>query len=129
MEWTDAVGAFEQALQRFREVLAEPETTVVRDAAIKRFEFTFELGWKATQRFLRAQGIVSRSPKQCLQEAFAFGLVQDNPLWIRMLEDRNLTVHTLASCRTIRSGFACWKTETSRCIPTTSARLKRSTTA
>jgi nucleotidyltransferase substrate binding protein (TIGR01987 family) len=94
MEWTDAVGAFEQALQRFREVLAEPETTVVRDAAIKRFEFTFELGWKATQRFLRAQGIVSRSPKQCLQEAFAFGLVQDNPLWIRMLEDRNLTVHT-----------------------------------
>jgi len=41
MEWTDAVGAFEQALQRFREVLAEPETTVVRDAAIKRFEFTF----------------------------------------------------------------------------------------
>ena len=42
MEWADAVGAFEQALQRFREVLAEPETTVVRDAAIKRFEFTFE---------------------------------------------------------------------------------------
>lgn len=94
MEWVDAVRAFEQALQRFREVLAEPETTVVRDAAIKRFEFTFELAWKATQRFLRAQGIVTRSPKQCLQEAFAFGLVQDHPLWIRMLDDRNLTVHT-----------------------------------
>ncbi len=94
MEWADAFGAFEQTLQRFREVLAEPETTIVRDAAIKRFEFTFELGWKATQRFLCAQGIVSRSPKQCLQEAFAFGLVLDNPLWIRMLEDRNLTVHT-----------------------------------
>lgn len=94
MEWADAVGAFEQALQRLREVLTEPETTVVRDAAIKRFEFTFELAWKATQRFLRAQGIACRSPKQCLQEAFAFGLVQDNPLWIRMLEDRNLTVHT-----------------------------------
>lgn len=86
--------AFAQALQRFREVLAEPETTVVRDAAIKRVEFTFELAWKATQRFLRAQGILCRSPKECLQEAFAFGLLQDNPLWIRMLEDRNLTVHT-----------------------------------
>lgn len=94
MEWGDAVGAFGRALQRLREALAEPETTVVRDAAIKRFEFTFELAWKATQRFLRAQGTVCRSPKQCLQEAFAFGLVQDNPLWIRMLEDRNLTVHT-----------------------------------
>ncbi len=106
MEWADALGAFERALQRFREVLAETETTVVRDAAIKRFEFTFELGWKATQRFLRAQGIVSRSPNSACRK----------PL-------------PLASCRTTRSGFACWKTETSPCIPTTSARLKRYTTA
>ena len=29
MEWADAVGAFEQALQRLREVLAAPETTAV----------------------------------------------------------------------------------------------------
>ena len=94
MDFADALSAFGRALDRLREVLAEPETTVARDAAIKRFEFTCELAWKATQRFLRAQGIACRSPKHCLQEAFAFGLVGDDPLWIRMLDDRNLTVHT-----------------------------------
>ena len=94
MERADAVQALEHALQRLREALAEPETTLVRDAAIKRFEFTFELAWKATQRLLRDQGILCRSPKECFREAFAFGLVHDDPLWIRMMEDRNLTVHT-----------------------------------
>ena len=94
MEWAHAVQAFEQALQRFREALAERETPLVRDAAIKRFEFTFELAWKAAQRCLREQGILCRSPNECFREAFAFGLIQDNPLWIRMMEDRNLTVHT-----------------------------------
>ena len=94
MDPTEALGAFARALERLQEVLAEHETTVVRDAAIKRFEFTFELAWKATQRFLRAEGITCRSPKQCFQEAFALGLVADDPLWIRMLDDRNLTVHT-----------------------------------
>lgn len=94
MEWRDALEAFSQALQRLKEALAEPETTVVRDAAIKRFEFTFELSWKAIQRFLRVQGITCRSPRESFREAFAFGLVQDNPLWARMIEDRNLTVHT-----------------------------------
>lgn len=94
MESIEAVKAFEQALQRLKEVLAEPETAIIRDAAIKRFEFTFELAWKATQRFFRDQGILCRSPKDCFREAFTFGLIQDNPLWIRMMEDRNLTVHT-----------------------------------
>lgn len=94
MDWRDALEAFGLALQRLKEALAEPETTVVRDAAIKRFEFTFELSWKAVQRFMRAQGITCRSPREAFREAFAFGLVQDDPHWIRMIEDRNLTVHT-----------------------------------
>ena len=94
MEWAHAVQAFEQALQRFREALAERETPLVRDAAIKRLEFTFELAWKAAQRCLREQGILCRSPNECFREAFAFGVIQDNPLWIRMIEDRTLPVHT-----------------------------------
>ncbi len=94
MERKEALLAFEQALARLREVLAEPPSTIARDAAIKRFEFTFELAWKATQRVLRDEGIVCRSPKGCFQEAFSLGLIEDNPLWVTMIEDRNLTVHT-----------------------------------
>ena len=94
MEREEAVKAFEQALRRLHEVLREPESSLVRDAAIKRFEFTFELAWKAVQRLLREQGVLCHSPKGCLREAFTCGLVRDSPLWIRMIEDRNLTVHT-----------------------------------
>lgn len=94
MEWPEAFNALQRALDRLKEVLGEPETDLTRDAAIKRFEFTFELAWKATQRFLREQGILCRSPRDCFREAFSFGLVQDSPLWIRMMEDRNPTVQT-----------------------------------
>ena len=94
METPEAIELYEQALQRLAEALGEPESVLARDAAIKRFEFTFELAWKAAQRLLRDQGILCRSPRECFREAFAFGLIQDNPLWTRMMEDRNLTAHT-----------------------------------
>jgi len=94
MSAKDLLKTFEQALARLEQVMNEPKTSIVRDAAIQRFEFMFELAWKATQRFLRDEGIVWRSPKGCLQEAFSLGVVADSPLWIRMIEDRNLTVHT-----------------------------------
>ncbi|THI85061.1 MAG: hypothetical protein CAF41_012520 [Nitrospira sp. CG24A] len=74
--------------------MVEPEFALVRDAAIKRFEFTYELVWKAVQRVLWDQGVLCHSSKGCLSETFTCGLAQDNPLWIRMIEDRSFTVHT-----------------------------------
>lgn len=83
-----------QSLQRLEEVLQLPYSIVVRDAAVQRFEFTIELAWKSVQRTLRIEQIVCQSPKQCLQQAFTQGWVEDQPQWLEMLEDRNLTVHT-----------------------------------
>lgn len=94
MEFFETLNAYEAALKRLKEVLTEPESALTRDAAIKRFEFTFELLWKSIQRFLRGQGILCNSPKGCLKEAFSSGLIEDDPLWLRMIDDRNLTVHT-----------------------------------
>ena len=94
MAFSEALTAYEKALQRLAEVLEEPESAITRDAAIKRFEFTFELLWKSLQKFFRGQGITCNSPKNCLKEAFSYGLVEDNPMWLRMIDDRNLTVHT-----------------------------------
>ena len=87
-------ASFEKSLQRFEEILKEEKTIANRDSAIKRFEFTVELGWKCLQKFLREQEIICRSPKECLKEAFKFGLIKDDPRWLEMMEDRNLTVHT-----------------------------------
>lgn len=86
-------ASFEKSLKRFEEILKEEKTIANRDSAIKRFEFTVELAWKSIQKFLREQEIICRSPKECLKEAFKFGLIEDDSRWIEILEDRNLTVH------------------------------------
>lgn len=90
----EIIKSFEKSLKRFEEILKKKKTVANRDSAIKRFEFTVELAWKSIQKFLRDQKIICRSPKECLKEAFKFGLIKDNPKWLAMVEDRNLTVHT-----------------------------------
>lgn len=90
----EILDSFIKSLQRLEEILGKEESVANRDSAIKRFEFTVELAWKCVQWFLRDQKIICRSPKECLKEAFKFGLVEDDPKWLEMLEDRNLTVHT-----------------------------------
>lgn len=86
--------SFQQSVQRFQEILHEPESAITRDAAIQRFEFVEELSWKCIQKFLRDEQIICRSPKECLREAFTFGLVEEDARWFALMEDRNLTVHT-----------------------------------
>lgn len=86
--------AYTKSVERLKEVLQLEKNSVVRDATIQRFEFTVELAWKSIQKFLLNEKIICRSPKECLKEAFKFGLVNDDPAWLSMLDDRNLTVHT-----------------------------------
>jgi len=87
-------NSYRQSLLRLKEVLLLERTIIHRDAAIQRFEFTVELAWKCLQTFLKRKGILCRSPKDCLREAFKYGLLQDDPRWIQVIEERNLTVHT-----------------------------------
>lgn len=90
----EILKSFKKSLKRFREILEKRKTVANRDSAVKRFEFTVELAWKSIQMFLREQKIICRSPKESFKEAFKFGLIKDDPRWIEMIEDRNLTVHT-----------------------------------
>ena len=43
---------FKKAIDRFSEVLQEPVSSIVMDATIQRFEFTYELMWKTLKNFL-----------------------------------------------------------------------------
>lgn len=90
-----ALGRFESALTRLHEVLALSESTIVRDALIQRFEFTFEAGWRAAYRWLRARGAdVAEEAFAVLPRAFANRLIADEPGWAEMRRKRNLTSHT-----------------------------------
>jgi nucleotidyltransferase substrate binding protein (TIGR01987 family) len=92
---TEAVFiSFSKSVGRLADVLKEPKSVVIRDSAIKRFELTFELAWKSVKVYLGKQGVVCQSPRECLMAIFRLGLIPDSPLWLRMIEDRNLSVHT-----------------------------------
>lgn len=90
----ERIESFGQALQRLEEALEAEETSLNRDASIQRFEFCVELAWKSMQKFLESEKIICNSPKTCLQGAFQVGLIQDDAMWIHLLDDRNLTAHT-----------------------------------
>ena len=86
-----------QALETLEQVLREPDTKIVRDAAIQRFEYTFEALWKAGQMYLRVvEGLDAGSPKGVIRASHQAGLLSDDAtrVALRMADDRNLTVHT-----------------------------------
>lgn len=90
----EVFNSLSQSIERLAEILNAPKTVANRDSAIKRFELTFELAWKSSKEYLGRQGIVCRSPRECLSEMFQLGKIGDNPLWLKMIDDRNLSVHT-----------------------------------
>lgn len=45
-----------RAVATLHEIVAEPPSVIVRDAAIKRFEYTFEAVWKAARAYLAREG-------------------------------------------------------------------------
>jgi len=70
---------------------------VVRDAAIQRFEYTFEAIWKAAQLYLRErEGLEQGSPKGVVRACLQAGILKEAEarLALTMVDDRNLTVHT-----------------------------------
>ena len=97
------IAIFSHALARLEHALGIPEDGIVRDACIQRFEFTFEMAWKALQAHVGTQGLSCMSPRDCLRAAFRLGLVEDDSGWMAMVEDRNRTTHTYdeASARAI----------------------------
>jgi len=88
---------FKNAVERLGEALVELEnssSSVVRDGVIQRFEFTTELAWKAVREYLVDQGFLEiNSPKAVMKEAFSYGLIKNDEIWVQILNDRNLTSH------------------------------------
>ena len=97
-ELTLALEYFQRAHTRFKEVLETKDpinADVLRDATVQRFEFTFEMCWKTLKRFLYADGIRVKTPRDVFKEAFRLGWLEEgDTFWSKMLEDRNLTSHT-----------------------------------
>ncbi len=91
------LGLADKALSTLQDVLKEPLSPVTRDAAIKRFEYSFETLWKAAQLWLKARdGLELASPKAVVRALGPAGLLAEDEvvLALKMADDRNLTTHT-----------------------------------
>jgi len=95
-------GQYINALQRLREALSMDETDIVRDALIQRFEFTYELAWKAMYDLLRLQG--ESPPKMVrpvLQAALVARFIADAQAWERIKDYRDQTSHTYDAAKAV----------------------------
>jgi len=86
----------ERAIERLEEALAAPaDTPFIVDATIQRFEFAFELCWKAMKGFLELETSSADlgTARAVLKTAYAAGWIDDEVGWIDLLAMRNATSH------------------------------------
>lgn len=88
-----ALEKLRDAQARLCEGIELAQDELDKDGVIQRFEFTFELLWKAAKVFLAHEGIEAQTPRESVKEAFRIGLIEDEELFLDMLEDRNRTPH------------------------------------
>ena len=88
-----AVEKLSKAVQSLSEGVARAKDDLERDGVIQRFEFMFELLWKALKIYLKHEGVDVKTPREALKAAFRVGLIKDEDVCLDMLEDRNRLSH------------------------------------
>lgn len=90
--------ALRRSLTALRKVTRmDLEDEVVRDAAIKRFEFTYEIAWKMMKRHLEWAGqneLTAVPRRELFRLAARHSLIEDPVHWFNYHDGRNLTSHT-----------------------------------
>lgn len=87
----------EKAYKKLEEAckVYDGENDMIRDSVIQRFEFTYELTHKTLQELMRFEGVTLENtfPRTIFKKAYANGVIEDEKVWLRLLEDRNATSH------------------------------------
>lgn len=94
--WKDYFDSLGQALKRLAEVLTHEDIDKIdfmQDATIQRFKFVIELYWKVLKKILSYEKIDATTPREVLRKSFQFKLIDDEEIWLSMLDDRNNTSH------------------------------------
>jgi nucleotidyltransferase substrate binding protein (TIGR01987 family) len=96
----DGLYNFKNALDRFVNAMKQKESLekegfgeMYLDLIVKRFEFTYEMSWKALKRYLEFLGLEANSPSSSFKEGFAQGVLKNESIWLDMIEQRNISFH------------------------------------
>ncbi len=71
----------------------EPSNKAYKLAVIQSYEMDIELTWKTLKDYLNYLGFKLEAPREVIKQAFAIEIIADGEIWLKMLEDRNLTSH------------------------------------
>ncbi len=85
---------FKKAFNNLEIAAKEAEDDLEIDGAIKRFELCYELSWKLIKEYLSDSGIICNNPRDCFKYAYQNELINSDEIWLKMINDRNLLVHT-----------------------------------
>jgi nucleotidyltransferase substrate binding protein (TIGR01987 family) len=75
----------------------EPYSNVILTGLVGLYEICFEQAWKAMKEMLEYSGYsesATGSPKTILKTAFQAGMIKDENLWLRALQERNNVTHS-----------------------------------
>lgn len=93
----EKLSSAQRALSTLKELVGvEDASLITRDAAIQRFEYTFEAIWKVGKVYLKEfEGLDIASPKGVIRACLKVDIFneQQTLLALDMVDDRNLTSH------------------------------------
>ena len=97
--WHQRLDTLGRALARLSEATAwsreRPLSDLEREGLVQRFEFTWELAWKAMRDYLLDAGLTldAQTPAGVIRAAFAAGLIADGDGWMAARAARNQMAH------------------------------------
>ena len=94
IRWEQRFTNFEKAFKILeRAVNIKNPSEVERGGIIQFYEMTFELAWKTIKDYNESEGLITKTPREAIKQAFQMDIIQDGHAWVDALEDRNLTSH------------------------------------
>ncbi len=88
-----SITLLDKAVKTLSDSLQEELTDYMRDAIIQRFEYTFELAWKAGRTAAKYMGSEYNSPRDVIRYAFKMGWINSAEDWFQAMDARNNTSH------------------------------------
>lgn len=89
-----SLDPLKNAISRLEEAFLADYNSLIRDATIQRFEYTYELSWKTLKRYFKEFNSNDiDNAKNIWREAGKLGLIDSVEDWLGFHKARNMTSH------------------------------------
>jgi len=95
IRWKQRFSNFVKVFEHLKNALKIQNADNYQKAGmIQFFEMCFELAWNTLKDYLEDEGFKDiKSPRAAIKKAFEIDLIKNGHIWLKLLEDRNLTSH------------------------------------